>query len=140
MEAVMDVGAKAVGNPNKPPTHPSAHAKDRMRPGTVVISRGGTVTFRVGAVHQVAVYDEGVVPADVEVSPATLEDWPGPPFPIPDFVIDDGQDRIFLGPSLSFFGGHTTSFTFEEPGRYLVICTVTPHFVENDMYGWVIVK
>ena len=25
------------------------------------------------------------------------------------------------------------------PGRYLVICTTVPHFVDNGMYGWVIV-
>lgn len=139
MEAVMSVGAEDVGNPNKPPTHPSAHARDRMRPGTVVISRGGTVTFDVGAIHQVAIYGDGIGPDDIEVGPGTLEDSPIPgPFP-PDFIIDDPAERIYLGPAISF-SGHTTSFTFDEPGRYLVICTVTPHFVANDMYGWVIVK
>ena len=29
---------------------------------------------------------------------------------------------------------------FESPGRYLVICTLLPHFVGAKMYGWVIVK
>ena len=30
--------------------------------------------------------------------------------------------------------------TFSVPGRYLVICNFLPHFVDNDMYGWVIVQ
>jgi hypothetical protein len=27
-----------------------------------------------------------------------------------------------------------------EPGRYLVVCTTMVHFVEANMYAWVIVK
>ena len=30
--------------------------------------------------------------------------------------------------------------SFSEPGRYLVICNLTPHFGFFKMYGWVIVK
>lgn len=133
MEFGRDVGA------DRPPTHPSFHAKDKVRPRTVVIRAGGTVHFDVAPAHQVGVYDSGTEPADIEVSPATLEPSPGPLF-IPDFVIDDPDRRIGLGPELSFFAGYQWSFTFDEPGRYLVICTVTPHFVEAKMYGFVEVK
>jgi plastocyanin len=31
------------------------------------------------------------------------------------------------------------SYTFTEPGRYLVICTFFPHF-NVGMYGWVVVR
>lgn len=139
--AVMNFGNKDVGSPFPPPSgHDSSyHAKDKIRPGTVVIAAGGQVTFEVGAVHQVAIYEAGTTPDDIEVSPATLETSPGPAF-IPDFVINNPDGRIFLGPALSFFSGHQTSFTFSTPGRYLVICTVTPHFVDARMYAWVIVK
>jgi hypothetical protein len=30
--------------------------------------------------------------------------------------------------------------TFSTPGRYLIICNVTPHFAVDHMYGWVDVK
>ena len=30
--------------------------------------------------------------------------------------------------------------TFSAPGKYLVICTFLPHFVEFEMYGWVVVR
>ena len=30
--------------------------------------------------------------------------------------------------------------TFAQAGRYLVICTVRGHFLEYDMYGWVIAQ
>jgi len=26
------------------------------------------------------------------------------------------------------------------PGKYLVICNITPHFEESQMWGWVIVN
>ena len=34
----------------------------------------------------------------------------------------------------------TPAGTFDQRGRYLIICTTAPHFVEADMFGWVIVK
>jgi hypothetical protein len=30
--------------------------------------------------------------------------------------------------------------TFDQPGTYLVICAIVPHFVEAKMYAWVVVK
>lgn len=61
---------------------------------------------------------------------------------IPDFppIINSPANRIahgnltLPGPDVPF------TWTFEEPGRYLVICEVLPHFAVNGMYGWVIVK
>lgn len=135
--AVMEFG-REIGA-DKPPTHPTFHARDRVRPHTVVIRAGGTVHFDVAPVHQVGIYEDGTRPVDIEVSPSTLEPSPAPLF-LPDFVIDDPEGRIGLGPGLSFSSGHEWSYTFPEPGRYLVICTVTPHFVEAKMYGYVHVK
>ena len=54
-------------------------------------------------------------------------------------VIDDATDRVAaIGVPCLTPGQHPT-FTFTEPGRYLVICAFLPHF-EAQMYGWVIVK
>jgi hypothetical protein len=45
---------------------------------------------------------------------------------------------VFLGP----VGAPSTTGagTFATPGKYLMICNVTPHFAFAKMYGWVIVK
>jgi plastocyanin len=119
----------AFGNPdagtNYPPgTHDASfHGKDRVIPGTVVIDAGQRVTFRVYPGHRVAIYKDGVRPEDI--SPNN----PGP------FVLDP-TNRIALqaAPVPSIF------WTFNQPGRYLVICAVKNHFFIANMYGWVIVR
>ena len=49
-----------------------------------------------------------------------------------------------MGPAVNVATGTgtwtTAPTTFDEPGRYLVLCNFTPHFAEFDMYGWVNVK
>ena len=132
------------GSPFPPPDHDASfHAKDMLVPRTVVIARWGSVTFDIGALHQVAVYEPGTGPEDITVSPATLEDvTPAPGVVIPDFRINDPDGRIALGPEQSFAPQQWTTppGTFDAPGRYFVICTTTPHFAVARMYGWVIVK
>jgi len=127
-----------------PPGHEAHHAIDSIVPRTVVISRGGRVTFKIARFHQVAIYVPGTMPADIEVSDATLKDLvvPCPPFFIPDLVIDDDNGRVALGPPQACGSAEWTTpeGTFDNPGSYLVICTTKPHFVDNDMYGWVIVE
>lgn len=119
----------------------SFHAADKMVPRTVVISAGGTVTYDVSPFHQVAIYEPGTKPGDIELSDATLDDLvvPFPPFLIPGFIINDPDGRVGLSPPLAL-APFEWSFTFDEPGRYLVICTTLPHFAEADMFGWVMVQ
>jgi plastocyanin len=143
--AVMRFGNNSAGSPFDPGSghDRSNHARDNLIPSTVVISAGGTVTFLVEPVHQVAIYAPGTEPEDIRLIPGvTLFPYVGPPGPpfIPNFLIDEPVNRIFLGPPISFVAGHQTSFTFHAPGLYLVICSVTPHFAVNKMYGWVRVK
>jgi hypothetical protein len=120
----------------------SGHARDHVYPKEVVIARGGSVTFEIDAVHQVAVYEPGVDPSDIEVAPATLEDVDLGPFVLPNFRINDPTDRIVLGPPQQLFEQEwtTPAGTFDAPGRYLVICTTVPHFVASKMWAWVTVK
>jgi hypothetical protein len=98
------------------------------------------VTFQIGPFHQVAVYQPGTKPGDIEVSPATLQPLIVGPVFIPNFIINDPDGRLALGPPVSFAPQQWTSPPLTQPGTYLVICTVTPHFVEANMYGWIIVK
>ena len=65
----------------------------------------------------------------------------GGPVIIPQVLIDDEDQRLAIGP---FSYGPMTwtapAGTFDEPGRYLVICTFRFHFVDANMYAWVVVK
>jgi hypothetical protein len=131
--ATVRFGNPTVGSPFQPPAfdHDSSpNATDNLIPRTSVISAGGNVTFVVGGFHQAAVYRGGTQPEDITV----------PPFP-PNLFIDDPTNRLALGPAAGFQGPWTPpAGTFSTPGRYLIICTVTPHFAIDKMYGWVEVK
>ncbi len=116
------------GNPDAGTAYPpgvhdqSFHGKDRVIPGTVVIDAGQTVKFGVYAGHRVAIYKDGVRPEDITVNPAAV------------FVLDP-TNRL----ALQAAPGNPV-LKFNVPGRYLVICAVRRHFVEANMYGWVIVR
>ncbi|MDH3244227.1 MAG: hypothetical protein OEM26_06400 [Saprospiraceae bacterium] len=145
-EAYVLFGDEDAGSPFPPPDghDQSIHAKDKMVPRTVVISQGGKVHYQVAAFHQVAIYEPGTKPGDINLSPATLDDLvvPFPPGVLPDFIINDPNGRVALSLPLSLGETEWTTpvGTFDEPGRYLVICTTLPHFAAADMFGWVIVK
>jgi plastocyanin len=134
-------GRPDTGSPFPPPSghDRSSHAKDNLVPRTVVIAQGGTVTFDLSgpgrAIHQVAVYPDGTEPGDVDVT-ALAPPAAGCP-PVPRIVDPDG---IVLAAQPCAGGSTSPSYTFTQPGRYLVICTFLPHFAEFQMYGWVIVK
>jgi plastocyanin len=141
--AVVIFGRTGVGSPFDPAVghDASPHSYDKILPHTVNIAAGGSVTFNLAPFHAVAIYDDGTQPGDVTISPATLDDLPAP-F-IPDFIINDPTNRIALGPPLN--PGAATTWTsppgtFDEPGTYLVICAVLPHFAGSKMYAFVKVQ
>lgn len=147
MHATVRFGRDNVGSPFRPPDPHDAsfHAIDKVTPHTAVISAGGSVTFEMGQFHQVAIYDDGTQPEDIDVT-MTIDLTAPPPAPpgtviIPDFIIDDPANRLAVGP-FSFGPTSWTSpaGTFDQPGTYLVICRVVPHFVVAKMYAFVIVK
>jgi plastocyanin len=122
--ALMEFGNPLAGSPFPPGAHDrSFHGADRVVPGTVVIDAGQKVTFRVYPGHRVAIYKPGKRPEDVSANN------PGP------FVLDPT-----LRLALQAAPVPVISFTFFQPGRYLVICAVKSHFFVANMYGWVIVR
>lgn len=100
----------------------SFHAVDAIQPGAVTISVGGTVHFDVAGFHQVAVFPDGTMVSDVVLDPGAF------PF------VDDLAGAILAPPTVS------ADFTFNSPGRYLVICNIAPHFEGAQMWGWVNVR
>jgi plastocyanin len=138
--AVVTFGRTGVGSPFPAPiSHDnSIHSYDKILPQTVNILAGGSVTFEILPIHAVAIYDDGTKPSDITLSPATLDDLVLGPVTLPDFVINDPANRIAQGPAPLFAGSWTTpAGTFDDPGTYLVICTIRPHFVEAKMYAYV---
>lgn len=145
--AYVMFGNELAGSGYPPPSghDRSFNGVDRIIPHTVVIPVGGTVVIELHEFHQAAIYDVGTRPediaADVESGAATLEDLTAPIF-IPDFLIDDPVNRLARSPFVP--GGEmmwtTPEGTFDEPGTYLMICDVVPHFFESRMYGYIIVK
>ena len=120
----------------------SSNAKDNLTPRNVVISGSvsapGTVTYTIetGGFHQPVVYAAGIEPGDVPV----------PPFP-PNMFLSSTDPTVLAAGQIAKAPLHmpaqptvtwTTSFT--RPGKYLVICNLTPHFGFFNMYGWVTVK
>jgi plastocyanin len=126
---------------------PGNPANHHVLPRTIEIKAGGTVNFVVAGFHQIFVYLPGTGPEDI-VPPA---------FP-PNLFINQLTNTYYVGinpfnPTMGPPGGanpgtppappgidnglnRTESVSFAEPGTYLVICNVTPHF-NDGMYAFV---
>jgi len=102
-------------------------------PKVATIKAGGTVNFIIAGFHNINVYDDGTQPEDINTTltvPVTQP--PGPP------LINDPNNRIYRGldPSLQP-RDRVEVVHFANPGTYLVICGVFPHFVNDRMFGFV---
>ncbi len=138
--ASVRFGLVDVGSGFPPPSghDQSSHANDTMVPGTVVIDKGGSVTFEIVNPHQISIYGPGKRPEDVNTSiraamPAGCPN-PGGNARITDPVLLVASwSNACNAPRLPI------THQFNTPGRYLVICSFNPHF-QIGMYGWVIVR
>ena len=104
----------------------------KMLPYNVTIKAGGSVSFIISGVHQVLVYAPGTT---VESIDETLLEGANPPtFP---GLINDPANRVYRGldPRPAPLD-RVEVVTFDEPGSYLVVCGVLPHFLAN-MIGFV---
>ncbi len=137
MAATIQFGQPNVGSPFAAPLghDHSSNAKDNLVPRTVVIQRGGTVTFKTFGVHQLAIYAPGTKPDDIDATIVAPLPAGCPPIP----MINDTNNRVALITKPCGPAGDLTH-TFNTAGRYLAICTFAPHFTDFSMYGWVEVK
>ena len=97
-----------------------------MVPNIVTIKAGGSVNFIISGLHNIAIYDDGTEPEDINVN--AVQFTTGTPNDVP--IINDPAHRIYRGldPSLQA-RDRVEVVEFLEPGTYLVICGVRPHFV-----------
>ena len=140
LTATINFGRDDLGSPFPPPSghDQSGHSRDTIFPRDTVIDKGGTVTFIMGAsgVHEAAIYEPGTTPEDINTS-LTEPPAPGCP-PVP--VINDPNHRIaVVSDQVCEGGSKTPTWTFTQPGKYLVICNFLPHF-NLGMYAWVTVR
>ena len=139
LAATVRFGNDTVGSKFPPPSghDQSGHARDNLIPRTTVIDQGGTVTFVIGGpVHQVGIYAAGTT-IDQVIRSGGPKAGCGPA-PFVSGASDPNLIMILDEPPCA--GGATSvSYTFDTPGRYLVICMFVPH-LNVGMYGWVEVR
>jgi plastocyanin len=123
-----------------PPLDRFPNVSDRFRnqhqliPYEVRIMAGGSVNFIISGFHHILVYGDGTQPTDINYAltiPVSVP--PGPP------LINDPANRIYRGLDPSALGpvqDRVEVVNFHEPGAYLVVCGVLPHFLEG-MIGYV---
>ena len=126
--ATVRFGNPEAGSKFPPPDghDASSNAKDNVFPRTAVVARGGTVTYEINGFHQPVLYGPGTTAGDIVV----------PAFP-PNFFVDS-PGALAVGPPAE--AGSWTTPALAQPGRYLIICNITPHFAFFKMYGWIEVK
>jgi plastocyanin len=114
--------------PNNSPITANHH---ELIPQVAKIKAGGTVNFIISGFHHVLVYDDGTQPGDIDTSITVTPTAGGPP------LIADPDGRIYRGldPSLQP-RDRVEVVHFANPGTYLLICGVLPHFQEG-MFGFV---
>lgn len=129
--------------PNLSPRLSNNH---ELIPFEVAIQAGGAINLTISGFHQVIAYDAETQPGDIKVTMTTTTRGPNPQPPVA--LIDDPTHRIYRGldPTLqpldlsgAFGQDRVEVVTFAKPGRYLLICGVQGHFVNDSMYGFVTV-
>lgn len=103
-----------------------------ITPNVVKIKAGGSVRFVVSGLHNIIVYGDDTLPEDIDVT--QLVTTTGAPT-VP--IINDANNRIYRGldPTLQAID-RVEAVRFDNPGTYLVICGLLPHF-RGGMYGYV---
>jgi len=154
---IVTVGFGAGMNTNQP-GNPANH---HVIPDSVRVNVGDVVNFAVAGFHIIRVYGNGVKISDIKaiipdeceinpVPPATFPATCGAP-PVP--VVPTGTLNIYYqginglvspqpGPPFALpspAANRVETVSFLEPGRFLVICAVLPHF-NDKMYAWIEVR
>lgn len=137
--------------PNRGQTAGLPNNEHALIPNEVKIQAGGTVNFIIAGFHLVVVYGDGTTPSDINTSLVILPTTQGMPP-----LIDDPANRVYRGidpsvlpllqgpvqqgpmgpPFQPVLQDRVEVVHFPDPGRFLVICGVLPHF-NDGMVGYV---
>ena len=105
-----------------------------MIPHQATIKAGGSVAFIISGLHQILVYGPDVLPDSINAQltrPST-----GTPAGTP--LINDPARRVYGGLDPTTQPRERTEVVnFHAEGKYLIVCGVQSHFVNDQMYGWV---
>jgi len=116
--------ANTPNNPN--PITGNHHA---LTPHEVTIQAGGTVNFIIGGFHHVLIYDNGTQPTNINANAQN---------PFFALLIDDPNHRIYRGLNPQTVPqDRVETVHFPKAGTFLVMCGVRPHFVNDNMFGFV---
>jgi plastocyanin len=103
-----------------------------LTPFNAMIKPGGAVSFIISGFHQPTIYAPGTRLEDINA--ALIVPGSVPP------LIDDPENRVFRGVDPRTVGqDRIENVTLTDPGTYLVICAVQPHFVNDKMHGFITV-
>ena len=136
--ATVSFGQWPAGNLDRMalPQAPQAPNVHLLIPNTVTIKAGGSVNFVIAGAHQIGIYDDGTEPTDIV--PTRMPGTPLPGAPPFIFLMDDPVNRIYRGVSpIGLPQDRVEVVHFGQPGQYLVICLVSIHFINDNMFGWV---
>ena len=127
-----------------------------LLPNVIKIGAGDSVSFIISGGHVVNVYDDGTQPADIDnvtIEPNCASPLPSAGIttpcspvnaagaPLAGGILSDSDGRIYRGAFLNLARRDGVEVVqFSKPGTYLVICARKNHFVNDGMYGFVVVK
>ena len=97
----------------------------------------GGLNFIISGNHVVSIYDDGTRPEDIDTNLLV------PGITTAGGVIDDPDKRIYRGVNETGPTGardRVEVVHFSKAGTYLVICALRNHFVNDGMYGFVVVR
>jgi plastocyanin len=122
---------------------PGNPANHHVLPTTIEIKAGGVVNFAVAGFHQIVVYQPGIEADDIVppvfVPPATnlfMNYNLGTAYYV-GINPGDANPGTPATPAGVFNGANRLeSVSFSQPGVYLVVCNVTPHF-NDGMYAYI---
>ena len=127
-------GNPAMGAGNHPEVIPNVSSINVSRKDS------GGVNFIISGNHVVAIYDDGTRPEEIDTNLLVQAE---PPITLGGGIIDDPDKRISRGANQTAATGardRVEVVHFSKPGTYLVICAIRSHFVEDKMYGFVVVR
>src|SRR5690348_6581930 len=104
-----------------PNNSPGGANLNALVPEVAKIKAGGTVNFIIAGFHQLVIYDDNTQPNDINTNSTVPASTPP--------LIDDSNRRIYRGPDpRTQLRDRVEVVQFANPGTYLVICGVLPHF------------